>query len=312
MTPFHLRLCACLALGMAALAAHAEEPPRTAAGRPDLQGMWLASFLTPLERPDGLDALEPSTEDATQLSRTLYADLTSSPVEDPDVTHTSSTRLAEVRGASRSSLIIDPQNGRPPYSSAGLARQAAAEALAKTGYDHPEQRDGWERCLTGFFAAPMRPSPLIIPIQIVQTTDALVIAFEDVGAPRIIPISQSPPRVHGPEIDGRSVGRWEGDALIVETAMIRGDVLARGQFGAPIPVGPKTRITERFEFASDDELVYRATLSDAELYTSDWTLEYSYRRSPTQVLEYACHEANYSMINILQAGRMRDLHAGAR
>jgi hypothetical protein len=104
-------------------------------------------------------------------------------------------------------------------------------------------------------------------------------------------------------IGGYSVGRWEGDTLVVQTTNLRTDDPARTLAGRPMLLGPDTRITEWFTRVSDRELVYRYTVEDASLYTQPWTGEFSMTRADVQTFEYGCHEGNYSMPNMLRGGQ---------
>jgi hypothetical protein len=304
-------LAACLLLSPAAFAQapSAYEPPRTREGRPDFHGVWLAAFLTRFERPDSARALAATPEE----ERTLVANLLSrfGHVEDPDITHTPVRNLAAVRGEARTSLLVEPADGRMPLSADGLAAVARRDTLDQEGFDHPEDRPLAERCLGGSAHAPMRTWPIVMTTQIVQMPDALLITNEDVAGFRIIHIGRTPPPGHAPSFEGWSTGRWDGDTLVVETTGFRADDPARGQYGRPILVGPDSKVIERFSRLSADELLYQFTVEDAGLYASPWRAEYSFTRVDDQVYEYACHEANYSMTNMLLGGRAADAKAAA-
>ncbi|HEY7799775.1 MAG TPA: hypothetical protein VIA80_13480 [Hyphomonadaceae bacterium] len=305
-------LAACLLLSPAAFAQApaAYEPPRTREGRPDFHGVWLAAFLTRFERPDSAQALAATPEQ----ERVLVASLLSrfDRVEDPDITHTPVRELAAVRGEARTSLLVEPADGRMPLSAKGLAAVARRDALDKNGFDHPEDRPLAERCLGGSAHAPMRTWPIVMTTQIVQTPQAVVITNEDVAGFRTIHLGSAAPPDHPPSFEGWSTGRWEGDTLVVETTGFRPDDPARGQYGRPILVGPDSRVVERFSRLSDDELLYEFTVEDADLYASPWRAEYSFTRVDDQVYEYACHEANYSMTNMLLGGRIADAKAAGK
>jgi hypothetical protein len=304
-------LAACLQLSPAAFAQapSAYEPPRTREGRPDFHGVWLAAFLTRFERPDSARGLAATPEE----ERTLVANLLSrfGHVEDPDITHTPVRSLAAVRGEARTSLLVEPADGRMPLSADGLAAVARRDTLDQEGFDHPEDRPLAERCLGGSAHAPMRTWPIVMTTQIVQMPDALLITNEDVAGFRIIHIGRTPPPGHAPSFEGWSTGRWDGDTLVVETTGFRADDPARGQYGRPILVGPDSKVIERFSRLSADELLYQFTVEDAGLYASPWRAEYSFTRVDDQVYEYACHEANYSMTNMLLGGRAADAKAAA-
>ena len=283
------------------------EPPRTREGRPDFHGVWLAAFLTRFERPNSAQALTVTPEQ----ERALVAGLLSrfGHVEDPDITHTPVRGLAVVRGEARTSLLVEPADGKMPLSANGLAAVARRDVLDRNGFDHPEDRPLAERCLGGSAHAPMRTWPIVMTTQIVQTPHAVVITNEDVAGFRTIHLGRTAPPGHPPSFEGWSTGRWEGDTLVVETTGFRADDPARGQYGRPILVGPDSRVIERFSRLSGDELLYQFTVEDAGLYASPWRAEYSFTLVDDKVYEYACHEANYSLANMLLGGRIADAKA---
>jgi hypothetical protein len=127
---------------------------------------------------------------------------------------------------------------------------------------------------------------------------------EDSSGPRIIPLVGRPVPGALRSIGGYSMGRWEGDTLVVDTTNLRADYPARTVVGRPLVLSRNTKITERFTRVSPTELFYRFTIEDGELYTQPWTGEFSMTRYDGPIYEYACHEANYSLMNVLQAGRV--------
>ncbi len=279
-------------------------PPRTPDGRPDFQGWWDTRFLTPVERPDGIKSTIVAPEQAKEVSDLLRANPPK--VSDPDFDHYDLSNLAKVRGTFRSGLIVDPADGHIPFSKDGLAESGEIDRMLDTNYDGPETRDTSERCLVGLIAAPMRPIPISMPMQLVQTPDAVVFTLEDVEGVRVIPLKGDPQPDLIRTLDGHSAGRWEGDTLVVETTHFRPDSVFRTHIGRTIVLGRDSRVTERFTLASDDELVYQATITDAAFYTQSWTMEFSLIRTKDRPYEYACHEANYSLANMLKHGRVED------
>jgi hypothetical protein len=173
-----------------------------------------------------------------------------------------------------------------------------------TQFDNPEERPFAERCLENLGDPPIRTVPVFLPRQIVQTADYFVISNEDAPGSRLIRLKGGSRPASMRSIGGYSVGRWEGDTLVVTTTNLRTDDPARALAGPrPILLGPDTRITESFTRVSDTELVYRYTVEDASLYTQPWTGEFSMTRVDVKTFEYGCHEGNYSLPNMLRGGQ---------
>lgn len=275
--------------------------PRTEHGRPDFQGIWATAFLTMLERLPGVEGLAATPEQAEKLVAAIRGKM--SPLVDPDVFVEDIQQLAKVRGEYRTSIIVDPPNGRLPYTKSGLEMVAKITARNDTQFDNPEERPFAERCLENLGYPPIRTVPVFLPRQIVQTADYVVISNEDAPGSRLIrlkPVSM-PDSIR--TIGGHSVGHWEGDTLVVRTTNLRTDDPGRTLAGRPLLLGPDTTITEWFTRVSDKELVYRYTVVDANLYTQPWTGEFSLTRVDVQTFEYGCHEGNYSLPNALRGGR---------
>ena len=274
--------------------------PRTEHGHPDFQGIWATSFLTTLERPDGVASLVVTPDQASALAATIRAKIPA--VIDPDVQLHDIQVLAMVKGEYRTSVIVDPEDGRMPFTQKGLDLAAWVDARNKT-YDDPEQRPLAERCLENLAYAPIRTLRVTLPRQIVQTRDSIVISPEDSSGARVIHLGgQAPPDVVR-SIGGYSVGRWENDTLVVEITHLRAVDPARNVAGRPLLLSRHAKVTEWFTRVSPTELFYRFTVEDAELYTRPWSGEFSMTRFDQPIYEYACHENNYSLTNILRGGR---------
>lgn len=301
-----IRPLALMALILAPNLAFAQAPEvgRTPDGHPDLQGVWATEFVTRLERTKEASSLEVSADEARRIADAITAMARESEVDDPDFAHYGYDQLATVRGVFRSSLIVDPPDGKIPYSPAGVELAERFGRLESYGYDHPEERPPYERCVSGILAAPIRTLALFIPIRIVQTSDRIVMTNEDAQGLRIVPIGEPlPPAL--PRFEGRASARWDGDTLVVETTDFRHDDIARPDIGPPIVLSPSTLITERFTRTSHDILLYQFTIEDSVLYTKPWRAEYEYRLAEKgAVYEYACHEGNRSIVNALLAARM--------
>jgi hypothetical protein len=294
------------AFGWASAAAQVAAPfPRAPDGHPDLQGVWATRFVTRLEKADGATGVDVSPEEARRLADAIIARDKAMPVNDPDNDRFNYDQLAHVNGSFRAGLIVEPKDGMLPYSSAGLAVADRADAQESFGFDNPEERPGYERCITGQGAAPIRPLPLYIPNQIVQTPDAIMVWTEDVQGARVIWMTGKPMPAAIQPRNGFSYGRWDGDTLVVETTGFRADDTVRPQFGRPVVIGRDSKVVERFIRLPSGELLYQFTVEDAGLYAKPWLAEYVMKlEAGGAVYEYACHEANYSMVNMLRAGRL--------
>jgi hypothetical protein len=274
--------------------------PRTADGHPDFQGVWGTAFLTTLERPAGIEHLVADPEQARALVETIRGQFPS--LIDPDITLWNTSQLAMVKGEYRTSLIVEPSDGRMPLTQAGVDLSARIRIRDTQEFDHPEQRPLFERCLQNYGAPPIAAARAFTAHQIVQTRDHVVIVTEGPVGVRIIRLSGQPPPDAVRTVDGYSTGRWDGDTLVVQTTHLRGDP---AHYGLPRPLllSRRSRITERFTRVSETELFYQFTIDDGELYTHPWRGEYSFRRHDGPIYEFACHEGNYSLPNILRGGQ---------
>jgi hypothetical protein len=217
------------------------------------------------------------------------------------------TKLAVVNGEHRTSFIVDPANGKIPYTPDGL--KAFQAARASLSFDGPEVRALGERCLVGFGSTsgpPMLPDVYNNNYQIVQSPDAIVILVEMVHDARIV-------RMNGKHIPknitpwmGDSVGRWEGDTLVVETTNLNPGQKAHYGIKQRFYLPPTGKVTERFTRVGADEILYQFTVEDATAYTQPWKGEVPLRATPDQIYEYACHEGNYALPGILAGAREQE------
>jgi hypothetical protein len=293
-----------LGVGLAAPAlAQSYSPPRDAYGQPDLQGTWVSRWITPLERQPGVGALALSEQEAKTLEASEWARHNAiDPIEGTDSFEYST--LVTVRGERRSSLIIDPPNGRLPY----LQESTRVGARPLTGLDGPENRALNERCLSGGNGfAPTLAAPSGNIRQIVQAKSDIAIWTELLSQLRIIPVDGRTGRGARHEMMS---GRWEGDALIIETWGIVDP--SRGARGSLFGVTPKTRITERFDRTGPDEITYTFRVEDPSIYSMAWTGETVMKRSSDRMFEFACHEGNYGLANILSGARVMEQRAAAK
>jgi hypothetical protein len=314
--------------------------PRTPDGKPDLQGNWTNATLTPLERP-GTDTplvmskveqarLEKGfSERVDRLAQSSDPDRPAPPKGgDGSVGAAGNVggynnfwidpgdRVAIVNGEPRTSLIVDPANGKVPPTTPESRKRAQDRMALMAGrgqYDHPELRPLAERCLMSFGSnagPPMLPNYFYNNnYQIVQTTDHVMILVEmvhDVRVIRIVPSGPGgQPRVeHLPKTlrqwMGDSIGWWEGDTLVVETTNFHPLQQFRG--GA----SENLKVTERFSRADADTILYKFTIDDPTTFTSQWSGEVPFGRTEELIYEYACHEGNYALSNILSGERDRE------
>jgi len=280
-------------------------PPRTPWGDPDLQGTWSYASLTPLQRPETLAEREfytPEEAAARNLSVTL-----DQPARPGDVG--SYNALWFDRGTVspdlRTSLIVDPPNGRLP-----VRQKTEEEAAAQRDYRlmHPADswldRSNWDRCIT-YHGVPPISTGYNNTYQILQTPEYVAIRVENIHDVRIIPLDRRSRLDDGiRQWNGDSRGRWEGDTLVVETTNFSDATTHR------FPSSRSTRAVERFTRASGDQISYEFTVEDPTVYTRPWTALRTMPRLEDYVIyEYACHEGNYAMTNILLGERTKEMAA---
>lgn len=296
--------------------------PRTLWGAPDLQGVWSIATQTTLERhPRYEGKLVLSPEDAQQIedsvrARNLAAAAPSDPGRDAPREGVNvggynnfwmdpGERLAVVRGEIRSSILIDPPDGRLPYNETGMANHRAT-MLIREGYDGPEVRPMGERCLVGFGSTagpPKLPVSYNNNTQIVQNRDYVVLLAEMNHDARIVRLNsefRDPPTY---DWMGDSIGYYEGDTLVVETTNFHPQQSFRSSLTHRFYASTKMHVTERFTRVSDDVVLYEFTVNDPENYSQPWRGELPMNRTDEPIYEYACHEGNYAMPGILAGAR---------
>ena len=294
---------------MTTLTAEQTEVPRTPWGAPDLQGVWDFRTITPLQRPEEIENREFLTaEEATTLERKAIdrnrrlreapawrTEAGGSVGEHNNFWMDRGTRVVETR---RTSLIVDPPNGRlPPLTEEGWER-----AKMRRSYlvDHPADswldRNSFERCILGFNQGPpMLPGAYNNNMQLFQTPDHVVVLNEMVHDFRIIPLDGR----SRPGLDswtGESRGWWNGDTLVVETI----DFNDRHVWRA---ASPDRHLVERFTRADEDTLLYEFTVIDPKTWAAPWTAQLPMRLNDLPLFEYACHEGNNSLEGILAGER---------
>ena len=353
---YRFTACAVLALVLSTAGPAAAQTPPTAKtyklprltdGHPDLQGTYDLATITPVERPGGAPAAY-SRDEAHKLE-TLAAKQRAQGDQAIDGNRTAPPKggdgsvgpagnvggyntgwldpgslLTVVDGQARSSIVIDPPDGRvPPMTPA--ARQRSASALLRArptsdtqesndpglekapgAYDDPERRPLGERCLLGFGSTsgpPALPDYFYNNLhQIVQTPNSVMILTEMVHDARIIRMNAQ----HLPKNIrlwmGDSVGHWEGDTLVVDTTNFTAKTRFRGST-------ENLHVVERFSRAGDKTLLYRFTVDDPDTWSRPWTGEFSWPATDGKIYEYACHEGNYALTDILKGARLREKEA---
>jgi hypothetical protein len=274
--------------------------PRTPWGDPDLQGLWSNQTSTPLERPDALrdrETLTSEEADEREEAARLSADRPPPP-GDPG-TYNAFWRDPGI-ALRRTALVTDPSDGRVPALTAEGQRRMAARAAARrarTPANPWEDFSAWTRCITrgviktGSFYSSSH--------QIFQAPGYVVIVQELIHEARIVPLDGR--AALSPAIRqwmGESRGRWDGDTLVVETTNFTDLNPFRGS-------GDTMRLVERLTRVGPDEIDYRFTVDDPSVFTRPWTVEMP-MRTGGPIFEYACHEGNYSMRNMLAGAEVRE------
>jgi hypothetical protein len=331
---------------------------RTADGHPDLTGNYDVATMTPVERPNGVKNLILTPEEAAAQERyeaerqvkndaPLAADRSAPPVGGESTTGKSyfefieragggvvggynnfwlagGTQFIVVDGQKRSSLVMDPPDGKVPpmkaeararnqrYAAGGAVAPDASESAASGppgAFDGPELRPLAERCLLGFNSTsgpPALPNYFYNNLkQIVQTKDQILILNEMVHDARVVRMNAK----HLPDTikrwNGDSTGTWEGDTLVVDTTNFTDKTRFNGS-------GEKLHVVERFTRVDPKTILYRFTVEDPETWDRSWTGEYPWRATDEQLYEYACHEGNYSLGGMLRGARQKEAEDAAK
>ena len=315
-------------------AAKAYSVPRTPWGDPDLQGMWPGNVSAPLQRPAEFG-------ERTTLTDAEFAQREAQASAQAEVDSQQFVAAAAGRGGGRggrgggigppdhwlergspirqTSLIVDPPNGRLPALAAGAEdrRKAARGGRGMPGEwrgtaDSYDDLNIYYRCITRGLLGSVIPVIYSNGNEIVQAPGYVVFRNEMIHESRVIPLDGRPRLPSAIRMYmGDSRGRWDGDTLVVETTNMT-DKVAIGSNGAGYPGDPgyhslALRVTERFKRVADDLLIYEATVDDPQTWVKPWTLRLPLARGKdSHLFEYACHEGNYAMRNILSAARTED------
>jgi hypothetical protein len=286
--------------------------PRTSFGHPSLEGVWLSNFVLPLEASAQAPMLTLPEPAAKQMAA-AYAKGVGDALDrqlDPEVPELMRNveGLAVVRGERRTRAVVDPPDGKIPYTPD--ARRDASRGQGIGGFDNPEERPNWERCVRSMAQPPVFPIGPANPRYFVQTPKEVIVFTEYGGEARIIPFTEK----HKPKMFwsylGDAIAKWDGDTLVVETVGLPDK--DRVRLFPSFVVSSNATVTERYTRLSDKELLYQFTIDDPSAYTAPWTAEFSvYKAEDNRLFEHACHEGNYAMNNILRGARVKEERAAA-
>ena len=303
------------------------QPKKTAWGDPDLRGVWPVNDVAemPVNRPAqfGNRFLKNDEEVAAEQARVQQLE-TAYQKEEQEETIGTGHWIEYLAGSRRTSMITNPATGQlPPMTPQGdaLYRAGRSSWTPNTKFDWVTDFDSWDRCISRGFPASMLPFRYNNGIRIFQAPGFVVIHLEMLGE-RIIPIGREGNWPEAVEAWlGKSVGRWEGNTLVIETTNLKsGDSATRdmyGRNGSPlnmatrgvpawntIPTSGKAKVTERLTMMGPDTITYEMTYSDPEVFTAPWTLRYDWTRDESyEFFEYACHEGNVQVRNYITASR---------
>jgi hypothetical protein len=310
----------------------AYKTPRNAWGQPDLQGNWTNATITPAERDPKYGERLALTEQEVKELESSNAQLVAEGDKptDPNAKVTDlptncgrgftgvdcgynsawvdpGTRIIDLQGVKRSSIIVEPKNGRiPPLTKE--AQEKLKTRLVRGGrgsFDNPENRSLGERCILSFGSSagpPMLPLLYNNNYQIVQTRDEVAIDVEMVHDVRHIRLAGQHPPSDVKLWMGDSIGHWEGDTLVVETTNMRPEQAFRG-------ASPELKVVERFTRVAPNQIKYSFTVSDPQTYTQPYTGEVALNAAKGPIYEYACHEGNYALPGILAGARTEEKQA---
>jgi len=299
--------------------------PRTEFGAPDLQGTWSISTQTNLERAQRFNGqLNISEQEATLIEERVRAraEASNQPSDPKREAPTAGRgvggyntfwmdpgeRLAVVNGEIRTSILLDPVDGKLPYSGQGLANLAAA-MQSRQSFDGPEIRPLGERCMVGFGSSGGPPKLPVLynnNTEIVQTPSYVVLIAEMNHDARIVRINsehQDPPMY--PWL-GDSIGYYEDNVLVVVTTNFHPQQSMRSSLEHRFYGSSEMVVTEKFTRTSNDSILYQFTVEDSENYSQPWSGELPMNQTAEQVFEYACHEGNYALPGILAGARRAD------
>ena len=307
-----------------AKAAKTWTPPRTPHGQPDLQGVWDYRTITPLERPDALDGRDVLSDEEAADFEAARNKSQNRDLVDPKKGGAGYPaggvvpynefwydRGDKLTGPNRTSLVVDPANGRLPRTPEGQKRVADRAAVNRANQagrpkaDSYTDRSRTERCVMGFNAGPpMMPSAYNNNVQIFQTADNVAILNEMVHSARIVPLNgRAPTSVR--QAMGVPRGHWEGDTLVVESSNFAHETSLAGS-------SANMTLVERFTRIDPDTLLYEFTVNEPTEWSRPWTAQVHMTKSLEPMYEYACHEGNHGIVGVLRGARTEEEAAGKK
>jgi hypothetical protein len=298
------------------------QPPSMPWGDPDLQGLWTNATVTTLMRPDELEDLVITETQATALEKygaDVLENIDNLPEGDLKAGENvggynsawmdPGTRVLRVNGQPRSSIIVEPADGQIPYSLWGRGRFYWQGYKWLRRHDNPEERPEGERCIVGFGSTggpPMLPVLYNNNYQIVQTPGQVLILVEMNHNIRTIRLHGEPlPAAIRPWL-GDSIGHWEGNTLVVRTTQFHPQQNLRAAIRHQFYMTGDSVVEERFTRTAENEIRYQFTVTDDSIYTQPWRGELTLRATEGPIYEYACHEGNYALPNILAGARQEE------
>jgi hypothetical protein len=292
-------------------------PPRTPDGQPDLQGTWTNATITPFERPDelaGKAVLNP--EETAKLEKQAAANRIDGPPKPGEVGSynqvwfDSGTKVVSTR---QTSLVVDPPDGRVPLTGAA---EALRDYNAAHNADSYEYMSVWDRCITRGVPAGMFPAGYNNAYQIVQIPGYVVILYEMIHETRVIPLDSRPHVSADIRLwNGDSRGHWEDNTLVVDTTNYNN----KGSIGTSAatarikgtPQSEALHVVERFTRTGPDSISYEVSIDDPPMYKRPWKVAFPLTRDDKyRIYEYACHEGNHAVENVLSGGRALDKATG--
>jgi hypothetical protein len=316
--PTWLAAAALTGIGALTLSAADYKGPKTPWGEPDLQGVWssAAELSVPFERNASFGERQLLTDQEfeqrlKQTATQLESDNAEFSVESADTRNAGAVGsatsppphwLERSETSRRTSLVIDPPDGRvPSMTDEGRRRVAATPpALGNGPFDGPEQMSMWVRCIGRGIPSTMFPTVYNANTRIVQGPGYVGITYEMIHDTRVIPTDgRTHARAAIRQLNGDSRAHWDGDTLVVDATNFTSRLPYRGSSSA-------LHLIERFRRIDNDSLRYEVTVDDPQTWTRPWTAALDLKRQGGGMFEYACHEGNYSMLNILPGSRAAD------
>ena len=300
-------------------------PPRMPDGTPSFEGVWSKASLTVLERTPQFDGLvvEPAKARAIESGRAAAMERANE-ASDPDAGAPPAgsnpggynsfwtdpgTNIGVIDGEFRSSWIIDPVDGKIPYTEAGQKEAFDARQEARENFNDPEIRMAGERCTVGFGSTGAPPMLNVLynnHVQFFQTPEVVSILVEMNHNARMIRIGEDFREDAMAQWLGDSVGEWDGDTLVVTTTNFHPSNSVRSAIRHYVYLQPDSVVEERFTRVADDAIHYEFTVTDPDLFSQPWKGEMPFWRTDEQIYEYACHEGNHALPGILAGARRKE------